>query len=135
MITKIAKEDYLFAVDRDKTSRYYASYSRCECEGCKNFYRQIRGRFPKLEEFLREFGINISKPEEMLWLDDDAHVEYTPYYTVAGNIEKIGSRRICYDGLDLKFYPSENQEISIPTERTEPYFVIAVFGIVLPWLA
>ena len=133
MITRITKEGYLFSVERDKTIEYYASHSLCDCEGCRNYYKQIKGHSPELEEFLDSFGIDISRPDEMPWFDNDGHIEYTPYYTVVGNIEKMDSHEIGYGDLNLAFYRSEAQEVSFPTEQTEPYFVIAVFGIVLPW--
>lgn len=104
MITEIKKDGYVFFVDRDKTSEYYASRSLCACDGCQNFYKQVKGLFPELESFLAEFGVDIAKPDELMWYDIDNHIEYHTYYTVTGNIETMGKFEIDFGNLNAHFY-------------------------------
>ena len=134
MITTIEKDGYVFSVDRDKTSEYYTTHSLCDCDGCRNFYKQIKGSFPELEEFLAEFGVDIAKPDEMPWYDIDNHIQYYPYYTVTGKIEKMGMQEIDLGNLNIVFYQSGSPYTDIPNEQTEPYFIIEVFMIDLPWI-
>ena len=134
MITKIEKDGYVFSVDRDKTSRYYTTHSICDCDGCQNFYKQIKGLFPELEEFLTEFGVYIAKPDEMPWYDIDNHIHYTPYYTVTGKIEKINTQKMDFGNLNVVFYQSGSPYTDIPNEQIEPYFIIGVSIIDLPWI-
>ena len=65
-MTKIQKDEYVFEVDIEKTIEYYKTHSLCECDCCENFYVQIKDKFPKLESFLSSFGIDISKPDEIM---------------------------------------------------------------------
>ena len=48
----IKKEDYVFDVDVEKTKEYYSSKTLCECDECRNFYRQAESVFQKLKNFL-----------------------------------------------------------------------------------
>ena len=67
----IQKDGYALEVDIEKNRAYYQSHSLCQCVSCENFYTQITGRFPKLEAFLEDLGIDISKPDEITSLDYD----------------------------------------------------------------
>ncbi len=131
---KIAKDEYLFSVEKEKTTVYYQTHSLCDCEGCRNFYAQIRGMFPELEAFLAEFGVDIAKPDEMPWLELDDQIQYTPCYTVTGSIEKMGTYEIDIGNQSLAVYRSGDLRTDIPNEQTEPYFVLEVFSIYLPWV-
>ena len=64
-MTTIKKENYTFSVDTEMTREYYETHSLCDCENCRNYYTQIKDRFPKLGMFLSEFGVDISKPDEI----------------------------------------------------------------------
>lgn len=134
MITEIEKDGYVFSVDRDKTSEYYTTHSLCDCDGCRNFYKQIKGLFPELEKFLAEFGVDIAGPDEMPWYDIGDHIQYTPYYTVTGKIEKIGTQKTGFGNLNVIFYQSGSPYTDIPNEQAEPYFIIGVSKIDLPWI-
>lgn len=134
MITKIEKDGYVFSVDRDKTSEYYTMHSLCGCDGCQNFYKQIKGLFPELEKFLAEFGVNVAGPDEMPWYDINNRIQYTPYYTVIGKIEKIGQQKTSFENLNVVFYQSGSPYTDIPNEQVEPYFIIGVSKIDLPWI-
>lgn len=134
MIAEIEKGGSIFHVDRDKTFKYYTTHALCDCDGCQNFYKQIKGLFPELEDFLDKFGVDIAKPDEMPWYDIDNHIQYTPYYTVTGKIEKINTQKMDIGNLNVVFYQSGSPYTDIPNEQTEPYFIIGVSIIDLPWI-
>ena len=134
MITEIKKGGYVFSVDIEKTREYYKSNSICNCEYCQNFYKQIDGRFPELEEFLAEFGVDISRPDENMSFDTDNSIEYSLYYTVTGKIDKMHKHEIECGDLDVFFHQSGSPWVDIPNEQTEPYFIIGVSIFTLPWV-
>lgn len=83
----ISKDGYVFEVDFEATKKYYKSHSLCECDYCQNYYSQIKGKFPKLEKFLSQFGIDISKPDEIASIEENNLVDYISVdYTVCGKV-------------------------------------------------
>ena len=133
-MTTIQKDEYIFEVDIEKTVEYYKTHSLCECDDCENFYAQIKGKFPKLESFLFDFGIDISKPDEIMSVELDNEIKYISIdYTVCGKVVTMGKNEI--DILD-------NQLLSIfiidgfasPNEQTSEYFTVSVDNIDLPWV-
>ena len=133
MITEIEKDGQIFLVDREKTFKYYATHSTCDCDGCQNFYKQINGLFSELEKFLTVFGVDIAKPEELMWYDIDNYIEYCPYYTATGNFKASYKYEIDFGKLKAVFYQNDDPMAYIPNEQTEPYFVIEILNITLPW--
>lgn len=133
-ITEVEKDGYVFFVDKDKTSQYYTMHSLCDCCRCQNFYKQIKGLFPDLEKFLSEFGIDISRPDELMWYDIDNYIQYHSCYTVTGSIEISGKHKIDFGNLTALFYQGANPIADIPNEQTELYFVIEISNIDLPWV-
>ena len=134
MITSIKTDGYVFSVDRDKTAEYYTSHALCDCDACRNFYKQIKESFPELDDFLDQFGVDLAKPDEMPWYDIDNRIQYTPYYTVTGKIEETDTQKVKIGDLNVVFYPSGSPLTDIPNEQTEPYFIIGVSMIDLPWI-
>lgn len=132
MIT-INKDEYIFEVDLEGTKAYYQSHSICECDKCTHYYRHIKGRFPKLEEFLSEFGVDISKPDNIFSAEAEDSIEYLNVdYTVCGNIETMGQYEIdLSDRLFLSVIVTEGY--ACPNEQTGPYFTLSVVGVTLPW--
>ena len=93
----IKKEDYTFAADIEKTREYYKTNSLCGCSCCRNYYAQIKNKFPKLSDFLSDFGIDISKPDEIISIETDSEINYMNIdYTVCGSIEKAGQNNLKY---------------------------------------
>lgn len=133
-MTKIAKDEYLFSVEKKKTAAYYQTHSLCDCEGCRNFYAQIKGMYPELEAFLAEFGVDIARPDEMPWFEMNDQIQYTPCYTVVGNIEKMGTDEIDIGNQSIVVYRSGDPFTDISNEQSEPYFILDVFSIYLPWV-
>ena len=134
IMTIIKKDGYVFDVDIKKTADYYKSHSLCECEYCKNFYEQIKGKFSKLEAFLSDFGIDISKPDEMSPLESDDIIEYLSVdYTVCGKVATMGHHEIHIHDNQLLSLIITDGFVS-PNEQTADYFTISVHNIELPWI-
>lgn len=131
----IQKNDYVFAVDIAKTIDYYKTHSLCECDYCRNYYTQIKGIFPELEAFLSEFGIDISKPDEInMSFKVDHEIHYIAVdYTVCGNIEHMGQNEIEISGNHI-FRIVITDGFASPNEQTSDYFTISLNNkFALPW--
>ena len=131
----IQKDKYIFEVDTEKTIDYYRTHSLCECECCENFYAQIKGKFPKLESFLADFGVDIAKPDECMSVELDNTIQYICVdYTVCGKVTVMGQYEI--DIQDSQFFSIVITEgFASPNEQTEDYFTISVNNVFeLPWV-
>ena len=134
-MTKIQKDEYVFEVDIEKTIEYYKTHSLCECDRCKNFYAQIDGKFPKLESFLSDFGVDIAKPDECMRVELDNTIQYIGIdYTVCGKVATMGEYEI--DIKDDQFFSLIITDgFSSPNEQTGAYFTISVINVFeLPWV-
>lgn len=133
-MTQICKDEYVFEVDIEKTLCYYKEQSPCECDFCRNFYGQIKGKFPKLEAFLSEFGIDIARPDELsLPIEIENEGVYSgAAYTVCGKIEKMGMYEI--DIQDRQFFSVVVTDGFVaPNRQNGEYFTLSVEGFCLPW--
>ena len=109
-MSTIQKDEYVFEVDIEKTIKYYKTHSICECECCENFYAQIKGKFPKLESFLADFGVDISKPDECMSVELDDTIQYIGIdYTVCGKL-------LLWDSMKLIFKMIYFSILSLPTD-------------------
>lgn len=133
-MTTIQKDDYRFQVDIDKTITYYQSHTLCNCDYCKNFYPQIKETLPKLAEFLSHFGVDISKPDEIMSMESEDEILYISVdYTVCGNVISMGEYEI--DLQDQQFLSLVITDGFVsPNEQTTEYFTISVCNIALPWV-
>ena len=131
-MTTIKKDEYVFEVDLENTRAYYQSHDLCECDDCTYFYRKIKGMFPKLEEFLSEFGVDVARPDEIFCAQGEDSMEYVNVdYTVCGNIRTMGQYEIdIRDSLFLSVVVTEGY--ACPNEQTGPYFTLSVVGITIP---
>ena len=78
----IKKEDYVFDVDVEKTKEYYSSKTLCDCDECRNFYRQAENTFPKIKDFLLDFGIDIVRPKKVVQHTIKAKSTITLFHTL-----------------------------------------------------
>ena len=134
-MTKIQKDEYVFEVDIEKTIEYYKTHSLCECDSCENFYAQIGGKFPKLEAFLSEFGVDIAKPDECTSVELDNTIQYIGVdYTVCGKVATMGQYEIdIQDNLFFSLVITDG--FSSPNEQTYDYFTISIANVFeLPWV-
>ena len=134
-MTKIQKDEYVFEVDVEKTIEYYKTHSLCKCDDCENFYAQIGGIFPELESFLADFGVDISKPDEIMSAELDNEIQYFGVdYTVCGKVATMGQYEIdIQDGLFFNLVITNG--FASPNEQTGDYFTISIANIFeLPWV-
>lgn len=130
----IEKDEWKFSVDVEKTKEYYKINTLCECSYCHNFYAQIEEKLPKLKEFLSEFGVDISKPDEISSCTYEDDIDYyAVYYSVCGEITKDSEYEIdIYDNLFLSIFVSDGCEV--PNNQTGKCFTFSVMQIRLPWV-
>lgn len=64
----------------DRTKLYYkseADKNLCDCEYCKNYYKNIKKAYPQIDEYLKNIGVDIEKPFETSPVDpEDGFIEY-----------------------------------------------------------
>ena len=130
MVT-VKKDDYIFSVDIEKTKKYYKTHSLCTCKDCRNYYAQIKNTFTELDTFLSEFGVDISKPDEVSSVEADNYIDYlTVYYSVCGRLEFPNIYEIdISDKNPLRLTIGGEYA---PNEQDGDYFMISVMGIRLP---
>ncbi len=133
-MTTIQKDEYVFSVDVEKTREYYKTHSICDCVCCRNYYAQIKNKLPKLNAFLSEFGVDISKPDEIMSVEMDNYIDYINVdYTVCGKVKATGKYEIdIYDDLFLSVVITNG--FASPNEQNGEYFTISVMQITLPWV-
>ena len=134
-MTTIQKDEYVFEVDIERTIDYYKTHSLCECVCCKNFYAQIKGKFPKLESFLADFGIDIEKPDNCMSIELNDEIQYIGIdYTVCGKISTMSEYEIdIHDNLFFSLVITDG--FSSTNEQTGDYFTISVSNVFeLPWV-
>ena len=134
-MTTIQKDEYIFEVDIEKTIDYYKTHSLCKCECCENFYAQIKGKFPKLESLLADFGVDITKPDECMSIELDDKIQYVGIdYTVCGKVSTMGEYEI--DVHDNRFFSLVITDgFASPNEQTGDYFTISINTVFeFPWV-
>lgn len=131
----LRKYKYTFDVDVENTFKYSKEHTLCDCNEDRNLYSQIADKFPKLKEFLAEFGLLIERPDET---GSSAVEDYIDYhfvsYTVIGKILESDKYEIdMFDGglflsivIDNGYIPNE--------QKIDKYFTVTVYGIALPWV-
>lgn len=132
--TTIQKDEYKFSVDVEKTREYYRTHSLCDCAYCRNYYAQIKNRFPKLKQFLSEFGVDISGLDEIMSVEMDDYIDYINVdYTVCGRITSLGGHEIgLYDDCFLSITITNG--FFSPNEQTGAYFTVSVMEMKLSWV-
>ena len=121
-------------IDVEQTKEYYKSHSLCGCPCCRNYYAQVKDRFPLLDEFLLDLGVSVDRPDEMGSVELDNEIQYLfASYTVCGKILELDKYEIDLSdgGLFLNIVIGD---YFVPNEQKTDYFVVAVYNIVLPWV-
>ncbi len=122
--------------DFEKTREYYKSHTVCDCCDDKNYQEFAKGKFPELDSFLSQFGVDFSRLDETgsVYLENNGMVQYLfVAYTVVGRIITEDQNDIILDASDRPIKVSINNEY-YPNEQKDDYFSIVVTGIELPWL-
>ncbi|MBR3290356.1 MAG: hypothetical protein IKI63_06240 [Clostridia bacterium] len=122
--------------DLEMTREYYKSHTVCDCCDDKNYQHFAKSRFPELNSFLSQFGVDISRPDETgpVYLEKTGTIQYLfVAYTVVGRIITEDQNAILLNASDQPIEVSINNEY-YPNEQKGDYFSIVVTGIELPWL-
>lgn len=79
-----------YKVDAQATAKYADQYNEpCDCIYCQNFNKTFATTYPKVIEVLKEFGIPVEQPLEIIdcyWNDTKDKRRYECYYSVKGNL-------------------------------------------------
>lgn len=133
MLELIKYCNHNFYIDKSGTKSYYESYSGlCDCPACRNYYQVIKSYLSSLNDFLNQFEIDIEKPIEIVHFEAnriDHTVEYIAYYSVNGSAD-VSEGDIHFGDVNILV---QSPELSPNTEMTEPYFVLEVSNLYLPW--
>lgn len=120
---KIRKNEQFFLIDFDANAQEYNSRKTDSAPYAKNFSNQMRNFNPELNEFLDSFAVDIIKPDELKWSDDDNYVRYTAVYTAKGSIVDAESFDFNVRKMTVNVVPSGNGNLKITMDN-----------IVLPWI-
>ncbi len=129
----IKKHNQVFDVNVEATKEYYKNVTLCDCSACRNYYAQVKDKLPLLCDFLAEFGVDISKPDELSWIGAKNEINYLfAAYTVTGRM--ADEKRCEFQIDDSLLLDVVIEKGYVPNEQTGEYFVINVYNISLPWV-
>ena len=131
----IRKHGYVLDVDIEGTSKYSQEHEICDYDEDRNLYAQIADKFPKLKEFLAEFGLVIDRPDETGSCAIEDYIDYHfVSYTVIGSILDSDKYEIdMFDG-GLSLNILINNWYVPNQQKTNEYFTVTIYGIDLPWV-
>ena len=120
MILKAA--DWSFQVDKNATREKTVGYSadHCTCAYCQNYYDTVENIYPKLKDFLEEFGIYLHGPIEVMPFEPTL---FLACYRVCGQIRNWGYCPLYADGISI-----------VPEPENESTFLLWVGEMELPWV-
>ena len=118
-------------MDIIKTELYYRTLNKdtlCSCDYCRNYYKEIRGSYPVLSDYLAMMGVDIEKPFEAMPLEPyEGTIEYIAVqYIVMGNSSGFKSADVT--GVHIGIADSHPM-----TDIEEEHFVIELSPIKLKW--
>ena len=116
-------------MDIAKTKEYYAQldYSDlCQCDDCKNYVKKIKASYPLIDDYLSQFGIDITKPFETapVDFDEDTIMYLMAQYIVMGKSDGFEDTKI----NDVEIRITESHPM---TNITEPHFVMEICPVYL----
>lgn len=122
---------WVFDVDISLNMQITAQQAKehCTCGYCRNYYAAIDGAYPALRRFLSDFGIHVEGPDELCPFEATI---YEASYIVNGSILHSSQEKIFIDSVPVRVLSS--MEADMDTIRPEPYFVLVIGLIELPWL-
>ena len=129
MLLRIA--DWSFDVDLALNMDISARQAKehCLCGYCRNYYRSLDLYYPDIRPFLANFGIDPEGPDELSPFEPTI---YEASYIVNGRILELGQKQLFVDGVPVRIL--SDHEADMDTERPEPYFVLLIGLMELPWM-
>lgn len=127
----ISIHDWCFDVDIAKNMEISSEQAsdHCMCGYCRNYYQAIDRACPSLRSFLAAFGVDIEGPDELSPFEPTI---YEASYIIQGSICKESNHPIYVDGIPIQVLSSFDADMD--TIRPDPYFVLVVGLMELPWL-
>lgn len=124
-------QDWKLDVDLTATMAYSAAEAaeHCDCAYCRNFYAAVD---PRLRSYLTQFGLDVEAPDALYPYDlPDGRMLYEGEYVVFGRILEAGEEPLVPDpGSSAVIMPQRSDVY----DHSQPYFVLSLEGVVLPWL-
>lgn len=122
--------DWLFDVDVTETMKISGAQAQehCMCGYCRNYYASVDGNYPGLRGFLAQFGADVEGPDELCPFEPTI---YEASYIIQGEILQYGTHPFTVDGIPVKVVDGESADMD--TEHPEPYFVLIIGLMELPW--
>ena len=138
MFRRLCLDKWNINFDYKLTKEYRYKYeNQCDCAYCRNYYKSFKRKYPKTIEFLEEFGLDVNFPLEAMPLEYDKlnnKMEYTVYYPVKGNMEE-DEHVFTLEMLIITIFKGSNMDNPCPNPKMEePYLLIELNGVKLPWL-
>lgn len=114
--------DWLFQIDREATATHTLNNSQdhCMCGYCKNFYETVEVAYPEVCEFLKQFGIHVHGPSEVMPFEPNLILVC---YRVHGEILEWGEQALNISGIMV-----------LPETDVQDTFLLWVGEIPLPWV-
>ncbi len=118
-------------IDLTKNLQYYNSEQSvpCDCGICKNYYRQVKDRYPDVAKYLASINVDILRPFELVWFENEKNneIEYVGcQYIVFGTCDKSFTKKIG----DVLFEINTNNHPS-DSHITDEHFILDFGKIVL----
>lgn len=145
-MTEFTFGNYRLSIDVEKTRSYYASHPlpwiTCDCAGCRNFARAVKGLSQPVQDFFEKLGLDPEKPGELCYYQGTAaELSGGGWYHLAGIILESSGK----PGDDVMF-PAGWYELDrnfsvgfqsacdlLPEDFPQPCFQME-FNHCLPWL-
>lgn len=120
---RIRKNSQYFDIDYEANAAYYDSKTSPKEPYPKNYVTQMRHFNPELNEFLDSFASDITKPDELSWVDAENNVIYNAKYSVNGTI------------VDADRFEFNVRKMVVSVEPVgDGKLMITYDNIVLPWI-
>ena len=119
---RIRLADWQFEVDVAATAAHTTknAMDHCLCGYCKNYYEAVEAVYPELVSYLRQFGIHIHGPSELMPFEPTL---FLACYRVQGQICTWGKENLSSCGISV-----------MPEAADDNSFFLWVGELRLPWL-
>jgi hypothetical protein len=124
--------------DYEITKEYRLKYEeQCDCAYCRNYYKTFKAKYPHTAELLESLGLDSDYPLETMPFQYDERSnerEYLAFYPVKGTIDQ-DEIRVPLEGLEIHVFNGSPDDNPCPNpQMDEPYLLISISGIKLPWV-
>jgi hypothetical protein len=131
---RLQLRDWFFDIDMTGTMEYSAAEAaeHCDCAYCRNFYAALDGEYPGFRTALATFGVDAEAPEELMPYDLDGRMIYDAVWAVRGKVIQKGREVLSLGGVTI--LPDPDNVRHVNCWCPEPYFLLDISGLELPWV-